>query len=324
MQGTCSGWNSLRDGDYKKALREFHIRIDEQGGDFSDFWGLGKVSFFIPEERGKTETYLRKALSLALQEWKEGGIPYDIVEAIEKDLDRTDSNVGARVLRRGRDYLFALLRLTGAMPLAEAVAGVEKLANLRLTPWWDRLVEELEKDERLVVRGQEIVHLPEVKDPDAVLETREKYQVALSFSMDDLGRALHLDLCSEIREALEPILDSFSRGNLRSNEVIRVALNSRTFSEFLQEMELATRMYDLRYVLSNWYRVLYNLWVQMPRWEFGFKSLGELDAEDIMLGDLKVSDVARVLGLVADEKGNLFCPHCGEKVALAEAHRHHL
>ena len=101
-----------------------------------------------------------------------------------------------------------------------------------------------------------------------------------------------------------------------------MALNSRTFSEFLQEIELATRLYDLRYVISNWYRVLYNLWVQMPRWELGFRSLADLDTEDLMLGEVKVEDVARILGLVADENGNLFCPHCGEKVALADAHHH--
>ncbi|NSW83415.1 MAG: hypothetical protein HPY90_09095 [Syntrophothermus sp.] len=322
MQDTCSGWDWLKSRDYEKAVRDFHARISGGGGDFSDYWGLGKASFFVAEERGMAGQYLKEAFSLALKEWKEGGIPYDIVEAIEKDLDRAEGSSGERILQRGREYILGLLRLTGAMPLLDAVAGVEKLANLKLVPWWDRLLEEIERDPRLIISSGDIVCLPEVKDPLYILEARKKYEVAFSFGMDDLARALHFDLWQEVKQGLESVLNSFSGGNLESEQVIRIALNSRTLSELLQQMDLLTRMYDLRYVMSNWYRVLYNLWVQMPRWEFGFKSLADIDADDMLLGEIKVNDVARILGLVADEEGNLFCPKCGEKVALAEAHHH--
>lgn len=315
------GWELLRTGHYGEAIDFFLERLEEGEKDFTVFWGLAKA-YLVTGQKNQARSNLQEALEDAVQAWDRGEIPYDLVEAIEKDMDRAAGDADQRILARGRDYLLGLLRRTGAMWLDEAVALVEKAANLRLSPLWESLLDELHQDERFRLSETEVIYSPEVVDPEYIIRIRQDNEIIVDCTLDDLVRALRNDYWGELEQELQPILDSISGGNLKSRKLIMVLLNSKTFREALDSIDVMTRIYDLRQVIEKWYKLLYQLWVRIPRWELGFRSLAETDNEDMWLGRLTPPEIGRILGLIVDEEGNFYCPDCGERVALSHIHEH--
>jgi len=315
------GWELLRKGDYGGAIAYFQERLDSSEADFSDYWGLGRA-YLLTGERNEAVRYLEAALTHAVQAWEKGEIPYELAETIEKDLDRVTGQAEVRILKRSRDYLFGLLRLTGAMGLRDAVEVVEQCAYLRLTPVWDSLLEELRQDTRFRIHGEDIIQLPEVEDGSYLIASRRNFQVSLAYTLDDLVKSWRGDNWRELELGLEPVLDGITGGNLKPRALMLEMLNSKTFREALDRISIRTRLYDLRSLLENWYRLLFQLWVTIPRWELGFKSLEEAGVEDLWLGQVTSREVAAVLGLDVDEEGNFYCRECGERVALRNIHQH--
>jgi hypothetical protein len=316
------GWDMLREAQYQQAIDYFLQQIQENEPDYAGYWGLGKA-YLLTGQREQARQALEQAVRNAVENWDRGELPYDLVESMEKDLDRASEDAAGRMLNRARNYLWGLLNFTGAMRLDEALVEVEKAANFKLQPVKEVFVIELLQDSRFkVLQDQEIVALAEIPDPEHLLAAQQGYQVAGEHTLDDLAYGWRKNFRKEMERELQPILDSISGGNLKVQQVFSVMLKSRTFSEMLEKMEVLTRLYDLREVVNRWYKLLYQIWVVLPRWELGYRSLVEADIEDLWLGELTPQQIAAILDFDVDEEGNFYCRECGEKITLAHAHEH--
>ena len=304
------------------AIDYFLQQMQENEPDYAGYWGLGKAYLFTGQ-REQARQVLEQAVRNAVENWDRGELYYDLVERMEKDLDRASEDAAGRMLARARNYLWGLLNFTGAMRLDEALGEVGKAANFKLQPVKEVLVTQLLQDSRFkVLQDREIIALAEIPDPEHLLRVQQEYQAAGEYTLDDLACGWRNTFRIEMERELQPILDSISGGNLKAQQVLAVMLKSRTFSEMLDEMEVLTRLYDLRGVVNRWYKLLYQLWVVLPRWELGYRSLIEADIEDLWLGELTPRQIAAILDFDVDEEGNFYCRECGEKITLAQSHEH--
>ncbi|MCR4400507.1 MAG: hypothetical protein QHH05_00715 [Syntrophomonadaceae bacterium] len=314
------GWDLLQAGDLAGAEEYFRARLGQPDADFSDSWGLGRALLGC-SQRQEALPLLQAARQEAVAAWQQGEIPYDLVEVIEKDIDRAVGDAESRILARGCDYLLGLLRIMGAMEIEEAVAWVERCAFLRLTPWWDDLVEQVSRDTRLAMVDTDLVSLPEVEHPGRVVARRRELRVQRTLTLDEIAARLQREPWEAAEAVLQAVTSEISGGNVQARQLLVIMANSQTFKEALQRIDILTRVFDLRGVREKWYALLFETWSGLPRWELAGQSLAEF-GPDLWLGDLETREVAALLGLQADDQGYLYCPECGERVALHQVHRH--
>lgn len=314
------GWELLAKRDSKGAEAYFEKKISAGSNDFSDYWGLAKA--YLMERRSKeAEEMLHQAVDKAKQAWMEKQIPYDIVETIEKDLDRALKYPDSRMADRVYRYAVGALNLLGISSFDYLFELIENLTLLKGYLYRSLVEEKLKNDARVIVNGNEI-WLAEVQEPARVLKRRRELGISEKLDIEDVALYLDGHIIDGLAAGIESIVRDATEGNISPRDIVVIMMNAPDYASALNKIQIRTRMFNLARLGGKWESFLVNLWLNLPRWELAGGSIMEYDPDDLWLGDLSREQIAKVLGLDIDEDGDYCCRVCGEKVGLSGGHRH--